>query len=304
MKKFIVLTLVAAMLIAALSGCVISDNETPLTTDKPSSTDAPSETPTEPQQTEPQQSAAEELAETVIYDGEDYKITATGLNLDGILGAEIKILLENNTDKNIALTGSDLVVNGISLTGYLYIDAAAGKKAMGELLIPSETMEIAGIEHIATVSAKDAHITDTDEYESLADMPFDLKTSIADTYMQEINTDGDTIWESNGVTVIAQVVADSFWGNRVQLLIKNESSENILMQADNISVNGFMVTAIMSDAVYAGTVCFGDLTIFDSDLEDSGITDIENVAFALKILNPETYDTIAESEELTVYTAK
>lgn len=304
MKKLILLTLVAAMLVAALSGCAASDGGTPLTTDKPQNSDAPSETPTEPQQTEPQQSAEEELAETVIYEGDDYKISASGLETDGFMGPAVKILLENNTEKNIALTGSELIVNGISLTGYLYIDAAAGKKANGELTIPSETLEIAGIEHIATISAMDAHITDTDEYETLTDMPFELETSIADTYTQKINTDGDTIWESNGVTVIAQVVADSFWGNRVQLLIKNESSENILMQADNISVNGLMVTAIMSDTVYAGTVRFGDLTVFESELEANGITEIENIAFALKILSPETYDTIAESEELTVYTSK
>lgn len=303
MKKLIALTLVAAMLMATLSGCVVSDSGTPLTTDKPTNSTAPGEPSTEPPQTEPQQSAAEELAETVIYEGEDYKITATGIDPDGMFGAEVKIMLENNTGKNVALSGSNFVVNGISITGSLYIDAAAGKKAVGELTIPSEALEIAGIDHIATVSAKDAHITDTDEYEDLADMPFDLKTSIADTYKQEINTNGDTIWESDGVTVIAQVVADSFWGNRVQLLIKNDSAKNILVQADNISVNGFMVTEIMSDAVYAGTACFGDLTIFDSDLEDSGITDIENVAFSLKILNPDTYDTIAESGELTVYTA-
>ena len=108
MKKLILLTLVAAMLVAALSGCAASDGGTPLTTDKPQNSDAPSETPTEPQQTEPQQSAEEELAETVIYEGDDYKITATGLEADGLMGPAVKILLENNTEKNIALTGPSL----------------------------------------------------------------------------------------------------------------------------------------------------------------------------------------------------
>lgn len=80
LKRLILLTLVAAILAAALSGCTVSDGGTPLTTDKPQNLDASGRTPTEPQQ-----NAEEELAETVIYEGDDYKITATGLETDGFV---------------------------------------------------------------------------------------------------------------------------------------------------------------------------------------------------------------------------
>ncbi len=310
MKK-IITTLLALIAVFSLTACAPQSEDQqlsarpPLETSNPTNDSQPettAATETDPTDSTPE-AGKTEIAEAVLYEDESFKVTVTGMNADSLWGTEINLLLENNSDKNVSLSGDTFVVNGITLAGNLYVDAAAGKKANGALTLPSESLKIAGIQDIATVSAYDAHIIDTDTYDSILDIPMEIKTSTAGNYTQAINDAGDLLWQADGITVIAQVVGDSIWGSRVQLFIKNESSDNILVQADNISVNGFTVTALMSSDVVADTVCFADMTVFGSELEENGITDIEEVTFVLKVIDPDTYETVAESEELSVYTA-
>lgn len=301
MKK-IVCAILAILLMVSLSACVVMDSgeKTPLSTKAPSS-------PSEPQETEPQETELQEteplLAETVLYEDESYKITATGME-ETIWGTEIKLLLENNSEKNIALSGDVFVVNGISMDGSLYLDAAAGKKANGEITLHSGDLETAGITKVVAVSAYDARIVDTDTYDRLLETKLEIRTSMADGYAQPMNDDGDVLWEGEGITVISRVIQDSLFGRNVQLLIKNDSEDDIVVQADNVSVNGFTISEFMSSEVVAGTVCYADMTVLESSLEENDIDEIEEVSFTLKMLSPETFHTIVETEELTVYTTK
>lgn len=296
MKK-IVCAILAILLMVSLSACVIIGprNEKPLSTKAPSGS-------SEPQETE-SQGTESLLEETVLYEDESYKITVTGME-ETIWGTEIKLLLENNTDRNIALSGDVFVVNGITMNGSLYLDIAAGKKANGEITLHSGDLETAGITEVVAVSAYDARIVDTDTFDTLLDTKLEIKTSMADGYAQPINDEGDVLWEGEGITVISRVIQDSLFGRSVQLLIKNNSEDDIVVQADNVSVNGFTISEFMSSDVVAGTVCYADMTVLESSLEENDIDEIEEVSFTLKMLDPETFDTIVETEELTVYTTE
>ena len=56
------------------------------------------------------------VAETVLYDVDGVKVTATGYE-EGWTGPEIKILVENNSDKNVLITSDSVSVN--SSLGYI-----------------------------------------------------------------------------------------------------------------------------------------------------------------------------------------
>lgn len=51
------------------------------------------------------------IAETVLYEAEGVKITATGFE-DGWMGPEIKLLIENNSEKNVLVTSEAVSANG------------------------------------------------------------------------------------------------------------------------------------------------------------------------------------------------
>ena len=100
MKKFIVLTLVAAMLIAALSGCallaagIIAGEDETTTSDSPSG----SQSAAKPDPTIDEANA--EIEQTVLYSDDEYTITVTGIEKD-LSDTVLKLLVENRTDRKI-----------------------------------------------------------------------------------------------------------------------------------------------------------------------------------------------------------
>ena len=313
MKKLIAMTLILCMVMALFAGCVafpVRPNRpvgTKPVESLPAETDPADTNPGggdegQKDETEPQVKPSGEVTveEAVIYEGNDVKITVKGLD-EGWSGPELKVLLENNTDKNIALSMERFVINGITIEGYGYVEAAAGKKANDTISIYGTDLEAAGIDTLATIVAMNAHIVDTDSYNSLFQVPFSVTTSAGADYVQEINDSGDVVFEDSGVTVISQVFTGDDYIKSVRLLVKNETGKDIIVKADNVSANGFTIYSWMYDTVYADTVCFCELEMYTSDLEENGIEQVEDVCFTLEVIDPENYDTITESDEIQVF---
>lgn len=298
MKRYLAGLLLIALLCGLLAGC--GGEEKTLSTQKQDETvmasaseenEAPTERETKPEVT---------IAETVVYDSEEIKITAVTLE-ESWLGQNIKLLVENNSGHNIALSGSDMVVNGVVMNGYLHIEVAAGMKAYGMLELYEDSLTTASIEQIAVVAAKDAYIYDTDSFETLTATPFEIVTSLGQDYVQSVDESGEVLFESNGITVTAKVITEEFYGKTILLFVKNTTDKDVIVEAQNISVNGFTVDAWLYDRIYAGTVRFCNLDLYASGLEESGITEIEDVTFAIALIDPNSYNTIAKSEKLQVY---
>lgn len=74
------------------------------------------------------------IEETVLYDENNVKITATGLNYTDYV-AELNVMIENNGDKDLSFICNSVgyncnAINGYMVDdGYLSADVAAGKKA-------------------------------------------------------------------------------------------------------------------------------------------------------------------------------
>ena len=82
----------------------------------------------EKEETSADDATAVSIEEQVLYDENDIKITATGIE-DGWLGTELKLLIENNTDQSITVQAKNANVNGYMVTTMMSADVAAGKKA-------------------------------------------------------------------------------------------------------------------------------------------------------------------------------
>ena len=67
------------------------------------------------------------IEEQVLYDANDIKITTTGLE-DGLMGTELKLLLENNSAKNITVQARNANVNGYMVDTMMSVDVAAEKR--------------------------------------------------------------------------------------------------------------------------------------------------------------------------------
>ena len=256
--------------------------------------------PTLPETTLPETTAAPVLEPRVVYERDGIVLTVTGLQEDW-MGTRIDLLLENNTDRNIALSGDVFVVNGVTVPGYLYAEAAAGKKTNDALELYSDALERAKITELATVRTGDARIVDTDSFDIVDRVEIHLETDRAEGHHQEIDESGEVLFEQEDVTVIARFISGELFGQTVELLVKNQMPRDIIVEAENISVNDFTLDAWLYETVCAETVRYCDLELFSTSLEQNGITQIEKISFTLHILNAQTLETITKSETLEIF---
>lgn len=282
--------LLSMLLGLGLAGCGIEEQTVPQSTDRtvPTLTDAA------------EQTEALILPEQVIFDSDGIRITVKGMEENTMTGTEIRVLVENGTEHNIAFSGDLFVVNGVTVSGYLYAEVAAGTKGNDSIELYTDVLNSAGITRIGTIRGYDARIVDTDTYETLAKVPLELTTSYAEDMEFHPDETGYELYRADGVTVIAQVISEEFYGKTARLLVKNETGKDIIVEAENISVNGYTVDAWLFDTVCADTVRFCQLDLFETGLKENGIDHIETITFRLNILDAGNYDTIAQSEVLTV----
>ena len=241
------------------------------------------------------------IEEQVLYDDNNIKITATGLE-DGWMGTELKLLIENNSDKSVTVQARNANVNGFMVSTIMSADVAAGKKANDSLTFETSGLKDCGIESIATMEFY-FYIFDTETWDEIASSDvITIDTSIASTYVQEVDDSGDVLVDSNDVKIIAKGLSadDSFWGPGVILYIENNSGENITVQVRDVSVNGFMVDSTMSEDVVAGKKAMSAVQFFSTDLDENSITDITDVELYFHIFQQENWDTIFDSDIITI----
>lgn len=246
------------------------------------------------------------IEETLVYDENGISITVTGLDVE--MGeVELGLRIENGSDRSLYITTEAVSVNGISVYGYAYVMVSPGKKANDKIYIDAGEMEDAGIEQIASITVHDLVIYDDDSFDSetgnysvLDRISFSVAPADGSDYVQQIDESGDVIFADSGLTVIAREYKDTFWGKSIGLMIKNETGESVIVSSEDVSVNDYMMGSYLWETVCDGTVRYCVLELYDSDLEDNDIENVEKVAFSLELMELENYETIWRTPEMEI----
>ena len=246
MKKQISLILALGMtLLMAACGTGTADPSQPAspieqeTTAEPTRVDGPKETL-------PAISREAVIEETVLVDEDGVKITATELTY-GRNAAEISLLIENSTEKDLSFICESVgysrnSINGFMIQdGYLNCDVAAGKKARDSVRFDYHWLDLFGIRELADIELG-FDIVDED-YNNTYTGPRQLRTSAyeghennMDTYQTSIcdpatqNTfeytlpyfSTDAVYEEEGVRTCS-----------VGMMVKEDGTQNILLELEN-----------------------------------------------------------------------
>lgn len=300
MKKRLAGKLWIVLIFAVFAGMALGSGSTDKDSGKKEITDADEvkqEEQAEAEEPEEEESsAAVTIEEQVLVDQDGIKITALEMTEDSIWGEGVKLLIENDSDKNVGVGCSALIVNNYMITDLFSTSVAAGKKANETMYFSSNQLEAAGITNVGQIEIY-FHIYDSDSWGAL----FDPECAVIQTSAYgEMDTDaevnGKELYNQDGVRIVGQYVdEDSFWGMAVLLYVENTSGKNVTISCDDMSINGFMVSPIFSSTVYDGKKAFDDITIFSSDLESNGIEAVEDIELNFHIYDPDSFGTIAES---------
>lgn len=314
MRKIISLML-ALLLVLSLAACG-STNEGG-STDTPTSTPATDSQPeTDSGDDDPQIEVdplefkkTATIEETVLVDESGVKITAKELTY-GNYAAELTLVIENNSDKDLSFIANSIgyscnSINGYMVSeGYLNCDVAAGKKANDTISIGYDTLMLYGIYEIADIEIG-FDISD-DDYNHTYTGPRTIQTTAEENYDYDTPCyresiaskesqaqydysvpyfSSDVAYEENGLIIASQAVMENEDGESILLLeVVNATDEIVGVSTTNIDINGLRVC----DSTWSyDSINPGKTAIVDIDLsavlepeywEIYGIAEVGNVA--------------------------
>ncbi|MGN0155652.1 MAG: hypothetical protein ACI39N_00255 [Lachnospiraceae bacterium] len=240
------------------------------------------------------------IDEQILIDQNDIVITATEYVSDSIWGDGIKLLVENNSTQNITVGCTALIVNDYMISDLFATEVAAGKKANDTIYLSSAGLKAAGIDTVGQVEIY-FHVYDSDSMDKIFDSDcVTIQTSEYANMDTTPNDAGTELYNEGGIRIVGKAVDEnSFWGTAILLYCENTSGKNVGISVDDMSINGFMMNPIFSTTVYDGKKAIDDITIFSSDLEENGITAIEEVELKFHIYDADSYSTITDSDAIT-----
>lgn len=313
MKKLIVIMLALIMTLACAacsSGEIKPPSDVQTVTDKPAAENTdkaePEKTEASPEETEAvEQTEAPAgkvtVEEMVLVDEQGVKITLKSLETDSFMGPELKLLIENDTDKDLTFSARDVSVNGYMNSALFYSDVAAGKKANDELTLSGSDLKACRITTIADVELS-FHIYEGDSFTDYFDTdPIVIETSAHDGFEYVYDEEGTLAFEDNGIKIIVKGLTDtSIFGPGVLFYIVNTSDKNVTVTTRDVSVNGFMVDDVFYCDVLAGKHAVEASVFMSTSLEENGIETIEEIEMTFHITDSDTYRKITDSDVIKI----
>lgn len=240
------------------------------------------------------------IEEQLLVDKDGLVITATEYVTDSIWGDGIKLLLENNSDKDMTVGCNALIVNDYMITDLFSSTVAVGKKANETMHLSNTQLAAAGIENVGKIEIY-FHVYDSSTYDTLFDAECVTIQTSEYANMDTVPDDAGTeLYNQGGIRIVGKTVDEnSFWGTAILLYCENNSGKNVGISVEDMSINGFMMNPFFSTTVYDGKKSIDDITIFSSDLEENGIESIDEVELKFHIYDTDSYSTITDTEPIT-----
>lgn len=270
------------------------------------------------------------IEETVLVDQDGVKITATDIEYTGY-SAELNLLIENNSDKNLKFVSGSMgysvnEVNGYMIQdGYLNESVEAGKKCNASVSFSTDELLAYGITEIADIQIG-FDIAD-DDYNHTYSGPRQVKSSVADGYDYSVDTywDGvkngtlsalgnasadyvsdDELYSQNGVRIVSEALFTNQDGEQSLFVeVVNDSETSLRGIISDISINDEMISygSFADSTINPGARCV--ITLNLSSAMDKAcfdllkISDIGNISFEFS-QKDEMYNDISEPETILV----
>lgn len=240
------------------------------------------------------------ITEQICFEHDGIKVTAKSISDDSIWGTGVKLFVENNSGKDYSVGTREVIVNNCMITSLFSCQVAAGKKSNDTLYLSSSELKAAGIDNIGQIEIY-FYVYDSSTYETVYEADCTtIKTSLFEKMDTTVNDAGHELYNKNGIRIVGKYVDENtFWGSSVLLYVENKTNQNITVSCDDMSINGFMVTAFLSSTVYVGKYAIDDITILSSSLEENDIKSIDTIELKFHIYNSESYNTIVDTEAIT-----
>lgn len=113
---------------------------------------------------------------------------------------------------------------------------------------------------------------------------------------------GTTLYDADGLIVVADWQNGLEYEDGFYVVVQNNTGRNITVSSRDILVNGYLMEdSLLYCQADSGHSADDWFRLSRSDLDNAGIETVQELAFWLNIYDSDTYDTIAETEPVTLY---
>lgn len=304
MKNKKLLQVIAAMMMSALlltgcSGPAPSKKEDSAKTETSKSDDKKEDKKDDKKEDKKDKAASADytIKDEVLFDDDKVSFSIKEINMNGLLGPEISVSMENKTDDPLVFGLNYAAVNGYMTESLLYEELQPKTKGVGSISFSSTFFEETGISSMDEVTIfLTSHIADNYDAESylISDeftfYPTGKSASDIKYEARELqNSDEVVVDEKDVKVVVLGVDPDSFMGQAVKFYIENNTDQSLSFTRDSVVVNGNSLDSISSLTVSPGKKAYHSLYLFSEELEKNDIKDIEEIRFNVKVSDAENW---------------
>ncbi len=226
------------------------------------------------------------IDETVLVDQNDVKITALDLYEDDYFGMTLKVLIENNSDKDIVVSYPKVAVNNYMVSQDLMIsEVASGNKDDQEIFVLPERMINAGITDIADIDIV-FNVADDNSFETIFETDYiKLKTKQFDSIEKKKLDDGKEIYNKDGVRIVAKYAEETAIGTNVIFFMENNSGKFFTITCDSIAIDGNSLYPFFRRDIDDGRYLIADVLLSMEEFEKSNASKIKNVDVEFSFVN-------------------
>ena len=250
----------------------------------------------EPEPTEPPEKTMElpVIEPVVLYEKADVKITALELSYDRWFGPQLKVRIENASEKDLTFSVHEGAVNGFMVDLSLYTSVAHRAETTEFITISESDLKLVGIETIDSIEFEVLAYA-SDNWETYFDTDvLTIETGGASEFTYD--EAGEVLYDANGVRVIYQgLTEEEAFGTGLKLYAINSSDQTVTITLKDVSINGHEVDSYASCTLLPNRRAVTSYTFLSSAIKENGIETFETATITLHLYNAKTWLDIADS---------
>ncbi len=289
-----------ALLAAGLTGCqskAVTDPAGSSAAASPSSVVAVSSVVSDLDLTDDTQPELATITPAEVFSNDTLTVSTDSLDSDSD-STYLFLNLENKSQKDLYLVCESASINGIILDCNANMELAAGEKLYTPLSFNNTDLNTAGIHTVAKITFK-LSVYDMDSSEELFGTDtVDVSTDKADGFVQELNLDGQKLYDADDIQLIAKgATLDSDNSPVVVILAVNHSAKNISLSGEIVGKSADTYETSYSYEIPAGMAALTYLSYYDE--QGDVAEDIKDIPVVLTLTDTSSWEDIGKTDALT-----
>lgn len=231
----------------------------------------------------------------VLVNNENCTVIVTGFDPENMWGYTMNLYILNKTDKNLTFSMNDVTVNDLMLDPWWSMEVAAGKRSHSPVVWMGTEMTDYNIGDVTKISfaltAMDWSDWESVDLAGVSTTIYPMGEEAAASYQRPAQDTDIILLDNEYVTVtVTGIDAEGLLGYTVMLYVQSKSDIALRVDADDVSVNGFILDPYWAVELIPGKSTYSSMSWFAGDLEFNGITTVETITMTLKVYDEEAWE--------------